>query len=43
MYFIGNFSFPNATHFWVGATAEQQQTQPKVMTELKKWVTGQSS
>ena len=29
-------------HFWVGATAKQQQTYPKVMTEWKKWATGQS-
>ena len=28
--------------FWVGATAKQQQTHPKVMTEWKKWATGQS-
>ena len=34
------FSFCH--HFWVGATAKQQQTHPKVMTEWKKWATGQS-
>ena len=35
------FSFCH--HFWVGATAKQQQTHPKVITEWKKWATGQSS
>ena len=34
------FSFCH--HIWVGATAKQQQTHPKVMTEWKKWATGQS-
>ena len=34
------FSFCH--HFWVGATAKQQQTHPKVMTEWKKRATGQS-
>ena len=34
------FSF--SYHFWVGATAKQQQIHPKVMTEWKKWATGQN-
>ena len=45
--FVRSYFFTNATltscpllsffhHFWVGATAKQQQTYPKVMTEWKK-------
>ena len=36
--FLGHFCH----HFWVDATAKQQQTHPKVMTEWKKWATDQS-
>ena len=34
------FSFCH--HFWVGATAKQQQTHTKVVTEWKKGAAGQS-
>ena len=34
--------FSYCHHFWVGATAKQQQNHTKVMTEWKKWATGQS-
>ena len=48
-YFTSSTSLPNATltscpfiftHFWVDATAKQQQTHPKVSEN--KWATGQS-
>ena len=53
MDFVRSYLFTNATltscplfsfchHILVRATAKQQQTHPKVMTEWKKWATGQS-
>jgi hypothetical protein len=55
MDFVRSYFFPNATliswtflrhfchHFWVGATAKQHQTHPKVMSKMvKKCSTGQS-